>query len=281
VSDLRSYWAERNVLIDTHCHLDSKNFPDGADEPIGRATSAGVSALICIGVGSLERARETVGLADTHSCVVATVGVHPHEAEQFLASEITEYAEMATLPKVVAVGEVGLDYYYNHSPKQAQQDVFRRFIALAKTVRKPLVIHTRNAPQDTLRILQEEGAREVGGVIHCFSEDLPFARGALDLGFDLSFSGIVTFRNATAIQAVAAWAPGDRILVETDSPYLAPVPFRGKKNEPLLVTHTADYVAKLRNTDLVTIAGQTTANALRRFGPALAEAAGSKPTAAV
>lgn len=261
------------MLIDTHCHLDSKYFPEGAAEPIARARTEGVAAFICIGVGSLERARETAALPEAHSCVVATVGVHPHEAEEFQDAQLAEYAAMGRGDKIVAIGEIGLDYYYEHSPKQQQQAVFRKFIALAKELKKPIVIHTRDAPQDTLAILNEEGAKDVGGVIHCFSEDVAFARGALDLGFDLSFSGIVTFKNATAIQEVAAWAPADRILVETDSPYLAPIPFRGKPNEPARIIHTAQKVAELRNVDAETIAQMTTQNALKRFGPALAAAA--------
>ncbi|HTM44772.1 MAG TPA: TatD family hydrolase [Polyangiaceae bacterium] len=261
------------MLIDTHCHLDSKYFPGGAAEPILRAQAEGVAAFICIGVGSLERARETAALPDAHACVVATVGVHPHEAEQFQEAQLAEYTALGRGPKIVAIGEIGLDYYYSHSPKQQQQQVFRRFIALAKELHKPIVIHTRDAPEDTLAILKEEGAQDVGGVIHCFSEGIEFARGALDLGFDLSFSGIVTFKNAAAIQEVAAWAPADRILVETDSPYLAPIPFRGKPNEPARIVHTANKVAQLRNIDAATVAQLTTENALRRFGPSLATAA--------
>jgi TatD DNase family protein len=262
------------VLIDTHCHLDSKYFPEGAAAPIARARAEGVGAFICIGVGSIERARETVSLPDQYECVVATVGVHPHEAEEFQDAQLAEYAAMGRGDKIVAIGEIGLDYYYNHSPKQQQQAVFRQFIQLARELKKPIVIHTRDAPQDTLAILNEEGAKDVGGVIHCFSENVEFARGALELGFDLSFSGIVTFKNAAAIQEVAAWAPADRILVETDSPYLAPIPFRGKPNEPAHIIHTAQKVAELRNTDPENIAQMTTNNALRRFGPALAAAAG-------
>jgi len=165
----------------------------------------------------------------------------------------------------VAVGEIGLDYHYMRSPRELQHAVFRRFVALARAVKKPIVVHTREAAADTLAILEEEGAREVGGIIHCFSEDRPFAEKALALGFDLSFSGIVTFKTAVAIKEVAAWVPGDRMLVETDSPYLAPVPFRGKKCEPAHVVYTARHVAELRGEDFGELAARTTANARRRL----------------
>jgi TatD DNase family protein len=176
------------------------------------------------------------------------------------------------------VGEVGLDYHYDNSPRDVQRRVFADFIAVARRLGKPLVIHTRSAPEDTLEILQREGAADVGGVIHCFSEDRPFAVRALDLGFDLSFSGIVTFKNATSVHDVAAWAPADRILVETDSPYLAPVPFRGKPCEPAHVVHTARRVAELRGVSLPALAEASTANAARRFGSKLAVAAAAHHT---
>jgi TatD DNase family protein len=176
---------------------------------------------------------------------------------------------------VVAVGEIGLDFHYDHAPRAVQAEVFRRFIALARRLKKPIVVHTRSAPAETLAVMREEGAREVGGVIHCFSEDLPFARQALDLGFDLSFSGIVTFKNAAQIREVAKWAPAESVLVETDSPYLAPVPRRGQRCEPAFVVHTATFLAELRGTTLSDIAEVTTQNACRRFGPRLALAARS------
>src|SRR5262249_22480240 len=155
------------------------------------------------------------------------VGIHPHDAVTWSSAAHEELASLAKGPHVVAIGEIGLDYHYDHSPRVAQRDTFVRLIELARAVKKPIVIHTRAAAEDTLAILESEHARDVGGVIHCFSEDRAFAERALDLGFDLSFSGIVTFRAAASVQEVAAWAPIDRILVETDSPYLAPVPLRG------------------------------------------------------
>ncbi len=260
------------MLVDTHCHLDRGNFPEGADAVIQRARSGGVGAFIAVGVGGLAVAREAVELAERRRDVVATVGVHPHEASSSDEALERDLLALMSRPCVAAVGEVGLDYYYDSSPRDVQQDVLRRFIAIARQVKKPLVIHTRDARGDTLDILEAERAADVGGVIHCFSEDKAFARRALDLGFDLSFSGIVTFKNATSVHEVAAWAPGDRILVETDSPYLAPVPKRGKKNEPALVEHTARRLAELRGESLSDIEQATTANAQARFGAPLAAA---------
>jgi TatD DNase family protein len=257
------------MLIDSHCHLDASYFPDGADAAIERARAAGVGAFVCIGVGGLEAARNAVGLAERRSDVVATAGVHPHDASTLDAELERGLSLLLGSERVVAVGEVGLDYHYDHSPREVQQATFRRFVQIAKELDKPLVIHTRSAPAETLEILESEGARDVGGVIHCFSEDRDFARRALDLDFDVSFSGIVTFKNASAIQDVAAWAPAERILVETDSPYLAPVPLRGKPCEPAYIVHTARRVAELRGISPEKLAEISTENAIRRFGPAL------------
>jgi len=254
------------MLIDTHCHVDSEYFPEGADETLERARNAGVTGFVCIGVGSLAQTRSALDLAARRSDVWATVGVHPHDAAQFDAAHESELLRVVREQRVVAIGEIGLDFHYDHSPRERQAEVFRRFIQLGRQLSKPLVIHTRSAPDETLRILAEERAAEVGGIIHCFSEDKAFAERALDLGFDLSFSGIVTFKNAAAIREVAAWAPADRILVETDSPYLAPMPLRGKRCEPAYVVHTARFVADLRGVDFEQFAEQTSKNAARRLG---------------
>jgi TatD DNase family protein len=254
------------MLIDTHCHLESEYFPEGADEVLSRARSAGVTGFVCVGVGSLEQTQNAIALAQRRPDVWATVGVHPHDAASFDATLETELLRLASLARVVAIGEIGLDFHYDHSPREKQTAVFRRFIALARELEKPMVIHTRNAAAETLQILSEEKASEVGGVIHCFSENKAFAEQALALNFDLSFSGIVTFKRATDIQEVAAWAPADRILVETDSPYLAPVPLRGKRCEPAHVLHTAQFVANLRGVSLEELARVTSQNAARRLG---------------
>jgi TatD DNase family protein len=227
-----------------------------------RARAAGVSTFLCVGVGGLAQAEQAVALAEQHPDVFASAGVHPHDAARDAS---LDFDALWANPRVLAVGEVGLDYHYDHSPRDTQAQVFRRFIATARRLQKPLIIHTRSAAEDTLQILEGEGARDAGGVIHCFSEDRAFATRALDLGFYLSFSGIVTFKSARAIQEVAAWAPADRVLVETDSPYLAPVPLRGKRCEPAFVVHTGKYVAALRGTDEAHFAALTTDNARRCF----------------
>ncbi|MGH7281874.1 MAG: TatD family hydrolase [Polyangiaceae bacterium] len=260
-------------LVDTHCHLDPQYFSDGGEAAILAATDVGVAAFVVIGVGSdLSPARHAIDLAKKHDFVAAAAGVHPHDAVTLTDAYYTELAELARAPEVVAVGEIGLDYHYDHSPREVQRATFARLVNLAREVNKPIVIHTREAAADTLAILESEGAKDVGGVIHCFSEDRAFAERALDLGFDLSFSGIVTFKNAKSVHEVAAWAPIDRILVETDSPYLAPVPMRGKSCEPSFVLHTARRVAELRGTSLEEIAEKTSVNAARRFGSRMANA---------
>jgi TatD DNase family protein len=217
-------------------------------------------------VGSLLQTQAALALAARRPDVWATVGVHPHDAASCDAALEAELARLAAAPRVVAIGEIGLDFHYDHSPRAQQEQVFRRFIQLARELKKPIVVHTRTAPEETLQILAEENARDVGGLIHCFSENKPFAARALDLGFDLSFSGIVTFKRALDIQEVAAWAPADRILVETDSPYLAPIPLRGKRCEPAYVLHTARFVAGLRGIPLEELAQQTSQNAQRLLG---------------
>jgi TatD DNase family protein len=253
-------------IIDTHCHLDPQYHPDGPDAALERAREAGVVGFVAIGVGSdLSAARNAIAVAGRRDDTWAVVGIHPHDAISGDEATLAELEQLARSPHVVAIGEIGLDYHYMHSPKSEQDRTFRACVRMARRLKKPIVIHTREAPDDTLRILEEEGAGEVGGVIHCFSEDRPFAARALDLGFDLSFSGIVTFKSAKAVQEVAAWAPADRILVETDSPYLAPIPLRGKTNEPSYVVHTVRRVAELRGVTVDELCRLTTANAERRF----------------
>jgi TatD DNase family protein len=252
-------------LVDTHCHLHPEVFPEGVDPVVARARAAGVTRLVCIGVGGASASAAAVRLARDNPFIVATVGVHPHDAAGFDDALDQELRSLATADEVVAIGEVGLDHHYDASPRDAQDRVFAHFVALARELAKPLVIHTREAPRQTLELLSSEHARDVGGVIHCFSEDRTFARHALDLGFDISFSGIVTFKNAASVHDVARWVPADRILVETDSPYLAPVPLRGKRCEPAFVVHTAKRVAELRGMKPEDLWDITTANALRRF----------------
>jgi TatD DNase family protein len=256
------------TLVDAHCHLDATYFPEGPAGVIARARDAGVVGFVVVGVGeSLAQARSAVELAQSQpDRVAACVGIHPHDAVSWSEEAHVELRALASQPETVAVGEIGLDYHYDHSPRETQRAVFARLIGLARELNKPIVVHTREAAEDTLAILEAEGARDVGGIIHCFSEDRPFASRALDLGLSLSFSGIVTFKSAVAVQDVAAWAPLDRILVETDSPYLAPVPMRGKKCEPAHVVYTARRVAELRGMPVEDLAAVTMANTERCFG---------------
>ncbi|HET9932667.1 MAG TPA: TatD family hydrolase [Polyangiaceae bacterium] len=257
------------MWFDTHCHLDSSNAEGGAGAIISRAEQAGVGYFVCIGVGGTAATREAVELSESYANVWSTVGVHPHDAASFDGALEAELSSLLDRPRVVALGEVGLDYHYDHSPRARQREVFAHMIAIARQRRKPIVVHTRSAAAETLELLQSESAADVGGIIHCFSEDRAFATRALDLGFDLSFSGIVTFKSARAIQDVALWAPADRILVETDSPYLAPVPLRGRRCEPAFLLHTAAFIASLRGSELSDLRVQTTRNAARRFGLSL------------
>ncbi len=255
------------MLVDSHCHLDAHYLPQGPEEVLARARAAGVTGFVCVGVGSdLGPMQHAVDLARRRDDVLAVVGIHPHEASSFNESLLAQVVDLARHPQVIAVGEIGLDYHYDFSPRPQQQAVFRRLVQAARALRKPVVIHTREARDDTLRILREEGAREVGGVFHCFSEDAAFARTALDLGFDISFSGIVTFPKATDLHEVARMVPADRYLVETDSPYLAPVPHRGRKCEPAYVVHTARRLAELRGVTLEQVAQESTSTFRRRFG---------------
>jgi TatD DNase family protein len=254
------------MLVDSHCHLDPHYLPGGPDDVLARAKAAGVATFVCIGVGrDLGAARAAVSLAKHRDDVFATVGVHPHDAATTDEKGFEELAALAKDARVVAIGEIGLDYHYDHSPRDVQKSVFRRMIALARDVKKPIVIHTRNAPADTLAILAEESARDVGGIIHCFSEDRAFAERAIALDFDISFSGILTFKNAHGIRDAARFAPAERIMVETDSPFLAPVPLRGKTCEPAYIVHTARCLAELRGETFDTVAAQTTQNAKKRL----------------
>lgn len=246
------------MLMDAHCHLTGSGCtPASATAALDRAQAVGVAGCIAV-TGEFTEAEALLALAAQDARVQVCLGVHPHEASRWNAEVQAQLARWAAEPHVRFVGEAGLDWHYDYSPREAQEAAFRGQIALARQLGKPLMIHTRSAGDATLQILREEGASH--GVIHCFSEDLAFARQALDLGFYLSFSGIVTFPKALSVQEVAAWAPLDRILVETDSPYLAPVPFRGKTNEPAHVIHVAAAVARLRGLAPEAVAEATSQN---------------------
>jgi len=206
-----------------------------------------------------------VAIAEAHESVFATVGIHPHDARIVDDQIIDELRRLASHPKVVAIGETGLDYYYEHSSREQQREAFRRFLCMAREFRLPCVVHLRDAYEDAIAIMKEERATEIGGVIHCFSGDRANARDFLDLGFDLSFSGIVSFKNADELRAAAAMVPADRFMVETDAPFLAPVPFRGKRNEPAFALFTAATIAAVRGEALATIVRDASATARRRF----------------
>lgn len=251
------------MLVDSHCHLDFPDLAQRLPEILERMQLNDVGCAVCIGV-NLEDFPRVLALAESHPHLYATVGVHPEYTD---AEEPTEQKliELSNHPKVIAIGETGLDYYWQKDRPEWQRDRFRRHIRAAIATDKPLVVHMRNAADDTLRILAEEGAQAVGGVMHCFTENWEVARQALDLGFYISFSGIVTFKNALAIKEAAQKTPLDRILVETDSPYLAPVPYRGKINEPGYVRHVAEEIAHLRDLSLKEVSEATTANFFKLF----------------
>lgn len=256
------------VLFDSHCHLDFDDYGEDLDAVLERAHAAGLRYMTTIGAGKgLHDAEGAVKLAHAHpGWIVATVGVHPHHTAELTDAMLNTIATLAEDPTVVAIGETGLDYHYAHSPVAAQQEAFRKFIALARKLKKPIVVHTRAAAKDTLAILRDEHASDVGGVIHCFSEDAPFAKAALDMGFVASFSGIATFpKKSEAIQEAARVQPKDAILIETDAPFLAPVPLRGKRNEPAYLVHTATKLAELRSEDLHEFCERTTDNARRLY----------------
>ncbi|MGD9725730.1 MAG: TatD family hydrolase [Nitrospiraceae bacterium] len=253
------------MLFDTHTHLDDTRYDGDRDLMIARAQEAGVDRMVTIGC-DLATSQAAVALAGRYPSVYASVGVHPHEVKQIGDGWYDHLRRLAEHEKVVAYGEIGLDYHYNHSSPEDQRVRFREQVQLARELRLPIIIHTREAQQDTIRILQEERASDSGGVFHCFSGDAWLAKDALDLGFYVSFSGILTFQNAGMLRDIAKTIPVDRLLIETDCPYLTPVPHRGKRNEPGYVRHVAQTLADLLNgMSLDAIAETTAANARRLF----------------
>jgi TatD DNase family protein len=259
-------------MIDSHCHLAGDEFTSDLADVVGRAKAAGLSgALVILGsedVSELERASSVSSAWDG---VRFSVGVHPHQAKQFAADPAAAarqtQAAIEAQPLSRAVGEIGLDYHYDFSPRDVQQQVFREQIRLARRLRLPLVIHTREADADTFRLLDEEGAGDIGGVFHCFTGDRQAARRCLDTGFHVSLAGIVTFPRALELKEVARVVPLDRLLIETDSPFLAPVPHRGTRNEPAHVARVAEVIAELRGTTADAIAAATGRNYVRLFNP--------------
>ncbi len=260
------------MLVDSHCHLDFPDFEHELDAVVARAGAAGVGAMLTIST-HLSRFERVRAVAERFDNVWCTVGVHPHEAAREGDMTSEALVELARHPKVVGFGETGLDYYYEHSPREAQARSFRAHIVAARAAGLPVIVHTRDADDDTARLLAEEqAAGQFSGVIHCFSATPALAEQALALGLYISFSGIVTFKKADALRAVAKTVPLERLLVETDAPFLAPGPKRGKRNEPAFVVHTAAEVARVRGVDAGTLAGATSRNFYRLFAKADAAA---------
>jgi TatD DNase family protein len=251
------------ALVDSHCHLDFPEFEGRLGEIRDQMRANGVTHALCISV-NLEDFPRVLALAETYGNFYASVGIHPdRESEGMIDPE--RLAGLAGHPRVVAIGETGLDYYRASGDLGWQRERFRAHIRAARSCGKPLVIHTRQAAADTLRIMEEEGAAQVGGVMHCFTESQDVATAAVDLGFYISFSGILTFKNAGSLREVAKAVPLERLLVETDSPYLAPAPHRGKPNQPAWVRHVAEELARLRQLSIEDLASATTANFFRLF----------------
>ena len=253
-------------LVDSHCHLNFDGLYERLPEVLENARANHIDWMLCISV-SWEEFPQVLGIAEKHPNIFASLGVHPNHDEGYEPS-LEELISNGRNSNIVAIGETGLDYFRSTGDLNWQRERFQRHIEAARVLEKPLIIHTRDAADDTVKILRSQNAEEAGGVLHCFAEDWRIARQALDIGFYISFSGIVTFKNAPLVQEVAQKAPLDRILVETDAPYLAPVPYRGKRNEPAYTRHTAEFVAKLRGISLEELATATTNNFFRLFNHA-------------
>ncbi len=254
------------MIVDTHCHLADAKFRDDVEAVIARASGAGVAQIISVGaIGPIDNDRLTVAIAERHQNVFAAIGVHPHDARDCTRERIAQLRALAASKKVVAIGESGLDFHYMHSPPQAQEASLRAHLALAAELDLPIVIHCRDAERRLVEIARETGIPPRGGVIHCFTGDASAAREFLALGLCISFSGIITFKNSASVREAASIVPEDRVMVETDAPYLAPEPYRGKRNEPAYVTRTLEMLANLRRADAAALGAQVIANAARLF----------------
>jgi TatD DNase family protein len=252
------------MFIDSHCHLDLLAQEEGGiDLAINNAKENGVDHILCISIDK-SSCQKIIEIVDSNTYLSASVGIHPNieQSENFTAEELVS---LGSHKKVIAIGETGLDYFRSEGDLGWQRERFRVHIEAAKELKKPLIVHTREARKDTMDILENEGAESAGGIIHCFTENWETAKRALDMGFYISLSGIVTFKNARELQEVAKKLPLDRILIETDSPYLAPVPHRGKTNQPAFVKHVAEFLAELRDDSVENIAKETTDNFYRAF----------------
>jgi TatD DNase family protein len=256
------------MLVDSHCHLNYKGLAEQQGEVLTRARDRGVTAMLNIATRESEW-DDVLAAAEANDDVWASVGIHPHDADHHPDIDTAKLVERAAHPRVIGIGETGLDYYYDKSDRVRQQDSFRRHIHASQQTGLPIIVHTRDAEEDTLALLGEEMSRAVfPGVIHCFTASDDFARKALDLGLYISISGIVTFKNAAELQATAKWLPQDRLLIETDSPFLAPVPHRGKTGEPAFVADTLSFLADLRGEDRETLGEATSLNFYGLFSKA-------------
>jgi TatD DNase family protein len=253
-------------IIDSHCHLDFEDFRDDLPAVITRARGAGIISMVCVGSGGdLATAERAVALAKQEPDIFAAIGIHPHDAAKLTPEIWAGLEALAKKERVVGIGETGLDYFYDHSPRQVQREVFERFLRLAVAVARPVICHVRDAHDDAAAVLRAGPLPDAGGVIHCFTGNVDDARRYLDLGLYLSFSGVLTFKKADDVRKAAAYAPADRIMVETDAPYLAPIPHRGERNEPAFVVKTLEALAQVRAAGVSSIAETTTANAFRLF----------------
>jgi TatD DNase family protein len=259
--------ADSLGLIDSHAHIQGAEFAADFQAVIDRAHAAGVEQIVVVGgAGELSSNEAAVAVAHSFPGLFATVGMHPHDAKDLSEEDLKRLKELAADSKVVAVGETGLDFYYDHSPRDLQMKIFARFIHMARETNLPIVVHDRDAHSEIAEVLRSEGGEDLRGVIHCFTGDYEAAKTFLDLGFYLSFSGIITFKNAESLREVARKLPLERMLVETDSPYLAPVPHRGKRNEPAFVRLVAEAIAQVKGVGVDEVAEVTSLNARLLFG---------------
>lgn len=252
------------MIFDSHTHLNAEQFNDDIPETVARAQELGVTEMAVVGFDT-ETISKSLQLNQTYEGIYSIIGWHPTEAGSYTKEIETDLIEKLTLPKVVALGEIGLDYYWMEDPKEVQAKVFQRQIAIAKEMNLPISIHTRDAIEDTYKILKEADIREIGGIMHSFSGSDEWAKRFLDLGMHISFSGVVSFKKATDVQAAAKIVPTDKLLVETDAPYLAPVPYRGKRNEPGYTRYVVEKIAELRNLPWEEVAALTRNNAHQLF----------------
>ena len=253
------------LLVDSHAHLDGRQFANDLDETVERATENGISHILTIGC-DLESSANSIAVAEKYENIFAAVGVHPHDATEINADTLAKLCSMLSHPKVVALGEIGLDYYRDRSPRDIQRNAFRQQIRLAKEVGKPTIVHDRDAHDEVVQILKEENAAKVGGVLHCFSGDLEMAKQCLELNFYLSFTGTITYPKNEPIRGIIKEIPIDRMLVETDCPYLSPQKFRGKRNEPAYVRYTAEKMAEIKGLSIEDVARVTSRNCHDLFG---------------